>query len=200
MKSRLVMVFTAVLFFVTGAVAPQVDVKDIKPPVSFISDYFFVLLFVAILILVFLIFFLSRFLKDKLNKRTVLSSLPSKPAHQIAYEALAALKAKNLPGQGKIKEYYFELSDIVRRYIENRFAIRAPEMTTEEFLISLGNYGVLATPHKNLVKKFLELCDIVKFARYGPTMKEIDKSFETAEQLIDETRSFEEEYKKASLK
>ena len=62
---------------------------------------------------------------------------PPVPAHIIAYAALRELFAQNLVARGLIKPYYFALSTILRRYIENRFGLQAPEQTTEEFLASL---------------------------------------------------------------
>lgn len=169
------------------------DIKDIKPPVYFTRDYFFLILIASIIILVALGFLIAHFLKKNLRKKSELSIVPPRPAHEIAHEALNALKAKNLPQLGRIKEYYSELSDIVRHYLEDRFSIRAPEMTTEEFLYSLRESDDLAGAHKNLLKQFLNHCDLVKFAKYGPTHEEIDHSFNAAERLVDETKAVEEQ-------
>lgn len=173
--------------------------KDIKGPVSFPTNHFFltVIVVVCLAALIFLIIF---FLKRYLNKKTELSSIPREPADQIAYQALKRLKAKDLPRFGKIKEYYIELSDIVRRYMENRFSFRAPEMTTEEFLYFLRGSDRLEGAHKNLLKQFLNHCDLVKFARYGPTRGEIDDSFNFAKKLVDETKDIAEQTEKVRLK
>ena len=68
------------------------------------------------------------------RQRIAAEEMSKKPAHVIAYEELSKIRAQDLPGKGLVKEYYFCLSDIVRRYLEGRFSYRAPEMTTEEFL------------------------------------------------------------------
>lgn len=113
---------------------------------------------------------------------------PPRPAHEIAYEALTALKNRDLTGSGKVKEYYFELSDIVRRYLENRFSLKAPEMTTEEFLSHLRETDQLRPDHKGFLREFLSSCDLVKFAKYLPGKKEIESSFESATRLVDQTK------------
>ena len=159
------------------------DIKDIKGPVYFPVDYFFLIVILSIVGLSALGFLISYLLKKRARKRINPSPAPPRPAHDIAYEALDALKAKNLPRSGKIKEYYSELSDIVRRYLENRFDFRAPEMTTEEFLYSLRGSSELTGAHKNLLKQFLSHCDLVKFAKYGPTQIEIDESFNAAKKI-----------------
>jgi hypothetical protein len=119
-----------------------------------------------------------------------------KLAHEIAYEELAKLKAMDLPAKGMIKEYYIRLSDIARRYIENRFSYRAPEMTTEEFLNYIKISGELGPEHRDLLKNFLTQCDMVKFAKYGPTPLEILDSFKLAEKFVDQTKLVEKEPEK----
>jgi len=49
-----------------------------------------------------------------------------RPAHEIAYERLRALVKEDLVGAGRIKEFYEQVSDILRHYIEHRFSLRAP--------------------------------------------------------------------------
>lgn len=175
-------------------------IKDIKGPVSFPANHFFLIITLIVASLAALIFLATFFLKRYLKKKKDLPSIPREAADKIAYQALDRLKAKDLPRFGKIKEYYIELSDIVRRYMENRFSFRAPEMTTEEFLYFLRESDRLNGAHKNLLKQFLNHCDLVKFARYGPTEQEIDDSFNFAKKLIDETKAVAEKRKEARLK
>jgi len=170
-----------VLFFAVNGI------KDIRPPLYFKADYRLLIVFGIIILLVGVIF-LACFLFKKIKMRKEGSPVIIRPAHEIAYEALRALKAKNLPTLGKMKQYYFELSLVARHYIEDRFRIAAPEMTTEEFLFHLRDSGILNGRHKNLLKEFLNLCDIVKFAKYGPTQKETDESFDAAKRFVDETK------------
>lgn len=168
------------------------DIRDIKGPVYFLTNYLPYIIIASIAILT-AFFFLFRFLFKKMRENREDKAREIKPPHIIAYEALTALKARNLPAQGKVKEYYYELSCIVRRYIENRWSVRAPEMTTEEFLSMLKDSDNFSAPHKNLLKEFLNLCDIVKFAKYGPVPNEIDSSFDAATKFIDETKQISEE-------
>ena len=183
---------TLVLFFILlidfcSRTFPK-GIKDIKSPVYFPADY---LIFIVVGIAIFLIIlslFLRKFFRRKASKEKELISVFIRPAHEIAYEALEALRKKNFPAQGKTKKYYFELSDIVRQYLENRFSFRAPTMTTEEFLYMMRQSGNLAKQHKDLLKQFLTHCDLVKFAKYGPTGSEIETSFNLAKKLVDETK------------
>ncbi len=114
-----------------------------------------------------------------------------KPAHEIAYERLRALVQKNLVKKGKIKEFYEQMSDILRHYIEHRFNLRAPERTTEEFLIELATTEVLPSSDKDDLGEFLKHCDLVKFAKHNPTTEQIQKTFDLVKNFIEKTKSDE---------
>ncbi len=161
------------------------DILDIKGPVGFprrVKPY----IISSVMFLVIVLIAISLVLIKKKKKPE--SIIPPKPAHQMAYEALENLKKKDLIKQGKIKEYYIELSLIVRHYLENRFYLRAPEMTTEEFMSMVKDSSALSYEHKSLLREFLSHCDLVKFAKYKPEYAKIDSSFDSAKKLIDQTK------------
>ena len=158
--------------------------RDIKGPVEFPSN-FNLLLIIGILAIVaaFVFWLISR------GKKAVPApAVQVKSAYDTAWEQLEALKAKDLISQGKIKEYHIEISDIIRRYLEGRFSLNAPEMTTEEFLNSLRQGARLETAHKDLLREFLGYCDLVKFAKYTPESREIDLVWESARNFISQTK------------
>jgi hypothetical protein len=161
------------------------DIRDIIGPKNFSSKIglYIALILGTLAITTGIVAFI--FMRRKKKKEEV-SFRPE--AHEIAYEALSALNKKGYLHSGLIKQYYIELSDIVRRYLENRFAIRAPEMTTEEFLHTVKNNKTLSYEHTNILKDFLSHCDLVKFAKYHPLEDELSKSFELAKRLVDETK------------
>ena len=70
-----------------------------------------------------------------------------------AWAELGRLLKKGLPGRGRYKDFYVELTMVVRRYIQRKYGIRAPHMTTEEFLRA-------ARPDAKL-REFLESADMV---------------------------------------
>lgn len=114
-----------------------------------------------------------------------------RPAHEIAYEILRRLAEDKLIEAGRIKEFYERLSDCLRHYIEHRFRLRAPERTTEEFLIELKHTEALAAEYRNDLKRFLEHCDLVKFARYEPSADQITRTLKMVEEFVDKTISDE---------
>ena len=164
------------------------DVRGIKPPVSLSKSYFRLYIIIAIVFGVLaLVAIVLHYIYNRKHQEAETIHVPL-PSHQIAYNELESLRAMDLISKGQIKEYYYRLSNIVRHYIENRFKLMAPEMTTEEFLAEMTVTGKLSGVHKELVGNFLEHCDMVKFAAYGPDSREIENSFNSAKKLVDETR------------
>ncbi len=108
---------------------------------------------------------------------------------QIARSQLEKLLAEKLVEQGKLKLFYIHLSDILRHYIENRFALHAPERTTEEFLEEIHDNHVLDDKYKVLLGEFLKHCDMVKFAEYKPTNPQIQKTFDICKNFVFETQT-----------
>ncbi|MGE3166968.1 MAG: hypothetical protein AB7O52_18845 [Planctomycetota bacterium] len=87
-----------------------------------------------------------------------------------------------------LDSFYVELSGIVRRYLEDRFELRAPELTTEEFLDTVGGSPDLSVEHQRLLHEFLRGADLVKFAHHRPTDEAIDGSVATVRRFLEETR------------
>jgi hypothetical protein len=84
--------------------------------------------------------------------------------------------------------FYVRLSGVVRRYLEDRFGLRSPELTTEEFLDELSRSPELVRDHRTLLASFLRRADLVKFAHYVPTSGDLEDSIQAAQRFLDETR------------
>jgi len=109
-------------------------------------------------------------------------------AHELAYARLEQLLGRGFLEKGQVKAFYNELSWILRHYIEDRFGLRAPERTTEEFLRELEGNGTLETSWQRILAKFLCHCDLVKFAEHIPETGEIQETFDTTKAFIEATR------------
>jgi len=79
------------------------------------------------------------------------------------------------------------VSDAVRWYLEERFQLRAPERTTEEFLAELRLGERLSSLQQTLMGDFLTRCDLVKFARHEPSEPELRELHNAAVRLVEET-------------
>jgi hypothetical protein len=160
--------------------APVNDIRDIKPPLE-ISDGLAWLWWTlgALVVVTVLLLAWRHFLK-----RVTQASLPPPiPAHVRAKQRLAeALALLSQP-----KPFCILVSDTVRFYLEERFKFRAPERTTEEFLRELSNTNLLAGEQKESLGRFLESCDLVKFAKYEPGERELQELHHSAVKLVEET-------------
>lgn len=183
---------TTPLFVTVKSILAEEDVelKDIKPfmlPDPVISKKLTALIAGGVLLLAAMVSALVIWLKRR--SRYV---APPPPAHIVAFEALQLLREQNLIEQGKIKEYYYEISLILRRYIEGRFGLMAPERTTEEFLDDLRQTTVLNSDQRAILQEFLTHCDMVKYARYAPSETQIAQVYDTAVSFIEQTRPADE--------
>lgn len=108
---------------------------------------------------------------------------PPVPAWILALEGLDVLSRSDLLSRGHTKDYYDQLSDIVRRYIGALRGFDALEMTTDEVLWKLRRVpvaGVTTTEIEHLLRE----CDLVKFARYIPSHEDSEQILEQAYVIV----------------
>lgn len=109
-------------------------------------------------------------------------------AYDAAVASLGRLEASGAPDVGTADAWFVELSDIVRRYLEGRYDIRAPELTTEEFLQAAARAPELTEAHRELLTAFLRRCDEVKFGGYRPDAEESLATLRAARGFVEDTR------------
>jgi len=163
------------------------SLRDVHGPVNFPESFF---LWIVALVLVIAGIILYFKFKPK-NVNIAVRPVDTRTPWEIAYTELNRLKNTDLLEDGHFKEFYSRLSDIIRQYFERRFQIKAPEMTTEEFLWLLDGSRNLSADQRSTLKKFLNSCDIVKFAKYVPQISEAQESFNLAFLLIEVTKEIE---------
>jgi len=110
------------------------------------------------------------------------------PAHEWAKRQIAALVSEDLVRRGRIQAFYYRISDIVRGYVERRFGVSAPEMTTEEFLAAAASDGRFGERNTAELNGFLSACDLVKYARQLPGVDEADAVLRAAGGFVERTR------------
>ncbi len=111
-------------------------------------------------------------------------------AYEVARQKLQRLiEARSSAGASfGIEEFFVEISAIIRRYLEDRFELRAPELTTDEFLQLASGEGRLSREHQKLLEEFLQRADLVKFAGVGATDVDVQRSIDLAVQFLEDTR------------
>lgn len=109
------------------------------------------------------------------------------PAWETALQSLTLLDDKKLWQNGKIKEYYSELTDILRHYLHQQHGIEAMEMITSEILAGYDAAG-LKPDSRQILTNVLVMADYAKFAKATPQRKENELSMTLSRQFIEETK------------
>lgn len=162
------------------------EIKSIKNQPIIFDDYKnYVWIGLAILaLLLFLIwYFLIR------NKKEEIPIEERIPPYELAMQRLGQLDQKHLWQEGKVKQYYVELTDIVRSYIERELKIPALESTTDELIESITDFkkiGTLDLPKQTIknLQKLLQEADLVKFAKFKPVKEDIEGHRVDTENII----------------
>ncbi len=98
---------------------------------------------------------------------------------------LDRLVKSSLPAKGKFKDFYVELTMVVRRYIQRKYSIKAPHLTTEEFLALVSSENGTACPSPEQLKDFLESADMVKFAGVAATVEMSENATKSAREYLE---------------
>ncbi len=110
-----------------------------------------------------------------------------RPTHVVTLEKLAELDKKALWQNNKTKQYYSELSEVMRSYLEGRFKIGALEHTTAEIVNSL-KFAQLSIEQLESLHQILTSSDFVKFAKENPAGADNEKALEHAIKFVDSTK------------
>jgi hypothetical protein len=163
-------------------------IRDIKPPMSIPISLGEILVLVGVLLAIAAaVYFAMRYRRRKPPVPVAPTYVPPpRAAHVIALEELGGLKEKHLWQQGLVKPYYSELTEILRRYFENRFRFLALEQTTEEIAVALQVHPA-AEPVREETLRVLRLADLVKFAKFTPGPSDHEEAIRVAYDVVQRT-------------
>ncbi|MEW5802393.1 MAG: BatD family protein [bacterium] len=108
------------------------------------------------------------------------------PAHEVACADLKRIWDAFQENR-QVREFHFQMSEIIRQYLSRRYRINALEATTEELRREIENQPI-PSRHQVMISDFLSGCDLVKFARYTPDSEETQELYQMAFQIVDTTR------------
>lgn len=103
--------------------------------------------------------------------------------------ALKTLKGKQLWQNNQIKEYYTELTDILRTYLSEALGIPAIEMTNEELRAALQEHFPPKSREAQDLIEVLDRATLVKFAKVFPSPDEHESSFSRIQTFLDEQKA-----------
>lgn len=160
----------------------------IKEPVK-LSDY---LIYIYIIALLFAMWMAHRMYSIYRKKKTndLIEEVPIIiPPHEIALQKLHDLNDKKLWQVGNIKGYQSELTFIIREYVENKFDVKALELTTDEIVGGLKPH--LEMGHLSQLKIILQVADLVKFAKSKPKVDIHQEFMDKALNFVRETMNWQ---------
>jgi|SRR5277367_2611990 len=163
---------------------PAQDIRDIRGPKFVRPDWLLPLVLAGGLLLGFGAYGAWRWRRRRRQRPISLSPM------ELALQRLEELRALMLPASAAA--FSVAVSDIVRSYIEQRFAVVATRRTTEEFLHDLleSSHASLAR-HRALLGKFLHLCDFVKFGGLSLTPQNMESLRQSARTFVLATAQLE---------
>lgn len=177
---------TSEIFVEVKSVLPQdgeaTDIRDIKPlevverpfPWTWVGAGAIALVILGALMAV-------------LRRRKEPPAIAPPPPHELAFAALGDLRHTNFEDPAALRRYYFQISEVIRTYVEGRFHLNATDLTTEEILRELNHHPHIAGGPRHKLEGFLVDTDRVKFAGYVPSAEEIQGTYERALSFVEET-------------
>jgi hypothetical protein len=159
---------------------PADQLDDIRPPYFYLHSWLWLWIVLGIISAIALLVLLWFWLRPR-------RLLSPKSAYELALEKLE--KARALLREDNAMPYAILVSETIRSYLGQRFQAPSTRRTTEEFLRQME--ADRATPlaeHRDLLRDFLQSCDLVKFARYQPTLTELEQVQQRATTFVTATK------------
>ncbi len=162
---------------ISDIIPPQKGLETGWTPFPFL---FMVLLLVSLIILIIVI--VKRLKKKNIKKEE--QKLWEKEIDPIEFfeKELERIKRENYTGRGLIKEFYYDITDVIRKFLSIYYKKNYIDKTTYEFRRDFTEE--IDTNLKNNLISFFEFSDLVKFAKHTPTSGDVKKAFEIAEELL----------------
>ncbi len=172
------------LFPIKAIQSQALSIKD------YARNYWYLLLLLPIIGFIIWWFFIRK-------KETEEERIAKIPPFEMAVQQLESLDKKLLWQNNKTKEYYSELTDILRTYIEKELNVPALESTTSELINALKkfkNESGLDISNKTIIKlkDLLKEADLVKFAKSKPYAEEIQMHRKYADVILEGLKVEEE--------
>jgi hypothetical protein len=168
----------------TQAFRPMVP--PIEQPVSMKEVFPWILGVLLLALAGLVVWYFVKHRKPKLDENGEPVKGPVTPPYDKAIGDLESLKQQKLWQAGKVKEYYSNLTDIAREYIEGQFKVNAVEMTTDDILQEVKELHFDEKLYGKL-KDTMELSDLVKFAKYTTSPLENDNAMSDMTDFVNDS-------------
>lgn len=153
--------------------------RGLKPPVEPPSPWPWVIGGIALAVVLALLWWLRR-----RRLRSTPETVPT--PHELAFARLEALRATDFTDLVQLRRYYYELSAVLREYVEGRFALNATDLTSQEIRARLDEIGLDRDQEKKL-DDFFDATDGVKYAAQVPSERAVESVYEAVLSFVEET-------------
>jgi hypothetical protein len=164
-----------------GAIANAADdIRDIRGPKALPGSWIVPAVLVGVLVVTLGVAYAIWRRRQRAARRRKLT---------LAEQTLERLEGtKPLMQPATAREFGIAASEVIRHYIEKRFAVIATQRTTEEFLQTLlQSPNAALSRHRSLLAEFLQQCDFVKFAGASLAVTDLEALFRSARGFVLET-------------
>lgn len=170
------------------------SLADIKAPAEapYTWDDFdeYIYIGLAVLLLIVAIIYILYKRSQQPKKEKVIEK-PKVPAHVTALNELTQLENKKLWQEGKTKEYFSELTEILRKYLEARYNVEAMEQTSDEVISKMSNLHLVSALQLENITSVLRQADQIKFAKGISLPDENTRAFDLIKQFVEQTQLIE---------
>ncbi|MDR3326570.1 MAG: hypothetical protein LBT04_00280 [Prevotellaceae bacterium] len=171
----------------------EISIADIKPIVKAPFDWvlvfkIFLIVVICLFIIALFIFIYIYFFKKEPKKEEEKAPAITKLPHEIALEKLEEIRLEKIWQHGKTKEYYTQITDVLREYIEKRFLVNTLEKTSYEIIDSLQFARKEYFEQVLNMQKILITSDLVKFAKLIPDFNSHTTVLNNAVEFVKETQ------------
>ncbi|MBI9071563.1 MAG: hypothetical protein JEY94_08180 [Melioribacteraceae bacterium] len=172
----------------TLPVDSKAEIMDVKSPLEISFNWiFWGIIFLAVLILAVVGYYLYLYYKKKNAPEGTIKQVVYVPPYKAALKALFGLEEKQLWQKGEIKRYHSEVTEIIRRYFEDEFKVKALEMPSSELLEELKKVR-RADEIFDLSRDFFSNADMVKFAKFQPMPSVNETMLKQAFEIVNSTK------------
>ncbi len=167
------------------------EIQPEKPPFEGEVNWWLLALYVGLVLaaaggVIYLVVWLARRRKERIRQMPLPPVILRKP-EEIALEELEKIRSRRLAEFGQYKFFHSEVSGVVRTYVESRYRVAALEMPTSELMRRFHQTRQLDSPHLSTLRALLEVADLVKFAKYKPTVAECEDVLDRAIVFVRDT-------------
>jgi len=176
--------FIDVKSLLAEAGADTIDIRDLKPQYSVPPQRsIFYYIAGAAVILAVLVWYLLR----RRRRKTAALIEDTRTVWERTFDELTALRNSNCLAEQQWREWYFALTEIFRRYVDGRYGVDTLEATTTEVKQILPALP-LGPAEREAAVKFMDLADLVKFARLVPPPDRPQGDFDWIWQFVEQTK------------